>query len=154
MAWGSIVRYKWLSGAMVALLTVDLVINSVFLIFSHTKLIALLIYIIQDVCIVFSLILLFLAMFSTSFPQAGLVSELVHKFRWCCFVAVIYLALSLGFHSWSLKNQWKDPQTYIWSDVMIALFTLHRVVAGTHYYLYKRTILRLSDSSLYQVKPF
>lgn len=153
MAWGSVGRYRWLSVASLGLLLADLIINCVLLLFKHNTLLTLLIYIIQDVCLVFSLILLFLALFSTSLSQAGLVGGLVRRFQSCVVVAVTYLGLSLGFHSWSLKEQWQKPEEYIWAHGMVALFTIQRVVGGAHYYLYKRTILQLSDKDFYTKMP-
>ncbi|XP_047492134.1 transmembrane protein 138-like [Penaeus chinensis] len=153
MAWGSVRRYQWLSGASLMLLLADLILNAIFLVFAHSTLLTLLIYIIQDVCLVFSLILLFLALFSTTLSQAGLIGELFQKFRWCIIAAVLYLGLSLGFHSWSLKQQWQEPEKYIWAHGMVALFTVQRVAGGIHYYLYKRTILQLSDKNFYAQLP-
>ncbi|XP_066941619.1 uncharacterized protein [Macrobrachium rosenbergii] len=69
MARASVGRYRWLSGASFGLLLADLICNSLFLLFYHDTLITLLIYIIQDVFLVFSLILFFLALFSTSLSQ-------------------------------------------------------------------------------------
>ena len=64
------------------------------------------------------------------FEQAGLVGELVRRFLWCICTAVTYLGLSLGFHSWSLQEEWQKPDVYIWSHGMVSLFTLQRT--GTH----------------------
>ncbi|XP_068226657.1 transmembrane protein 138 [Palaemon carinicauda] len=153
MAPASVGRYRWLSGASLGLLLADLICNSLFLLFYHDTLVTLLIYIIQDVCLVFSLILFFLALFSTSLSQAGLVGELVHKFQWCIIVAVIYLGLSVGFHTWSLEQQWQKPNIYIWAPGMVALFTVQRIVGGAHYYLYKRAILQLSNKEFYTKLP-
>ncbi|XP_071551950.1 transmembrane protein 138-like [Panulirus ornatus] len=131
------------------ILAVLLLISQVF----SSKYVGLLVYIIQDVCLVFSLILLFLALFSTTLSQAGLIGELFHKFQWCIFIAVTYLGLSVGLHSWSLKQQWQKPDIYIWTYGLVSLFTIQRVVGGLHYYLYKRTILHLSDKNFYTQLP-
>ncbi|KAG7176944.1 Transmembrane protein 138-like [Homarus americanus] len=127
MAWDRVERYRWLSGASLALLLEDLTLNAIFQVFSLNTLLTLLIYIIQDVCLVFSLILLFLAMFSTTLSQAGLIGELFQKFQWCIFVAITYLGLSIGLHSWSLKEQWQRPDKYIWTHGMVCLFTIQRI---------------------------
>ncbi|KAK7082001.1 hypothetical protein SK128_005528 [Halocaridina rubra] len=153
MAWASVDRYRWLSGASMMLLLSDLILNSIFLLFAHDTLLTLVIYIIQDVCLIFSLILLFLALFSTSLSQAGFVGELVSRFQWCLLIAVTYLGLSLSFHTWSLMEQWQQPAKYIWTHGLVALFTSQRVVGGAHYYLYKRTILHLSDKDFYTKLP-
>ncbi|XP_045101863.1 transmembrane protein 138-like [Portunus trituberculatus] len=153
MAWDGINRYQWLSGISLALLSADLILNALFQVFSHNHLLTLLIYIIQDVCLVFSLILLCLALFSTTYTQAGLVDELLQRFLWCICTAVAYLGLSLGFHSWSLKQVWLKSDVYIWSHGMVSLFTLQRTVGCLHYYLYKKTILQLSDKTFYSALP-
>ncbi|CAL4109591.1 unnamed protein product, partial [Meganyctiphanes norvegica] len=153
MVWASVQRYRWLSGAAIFLLSIDLAVNATFLLFSHNTLLTLLIYIVQDVFLVFSLIILFLALFSTSLTQAGLIKELLNKFKWSIIFATAYLGLSLGFHSLSLKQQWLKPDYYIWNHEMVALFTIQRVVAAIHYYFYKNAILQLSDSSFYMEIP-
>lgn len=66
------------------------------------------------------------------FEQAGLVGDLVRRFLWCICTAVTYLGLSLGFHSWSLKQVWQKPDVYIWSHGMVSLFTLQRTGIHTH----------------------
>ncbi|XP_050724666.1 transmembrane protein 138-like [Eriocheir sinensis] len=149
VALGSLGRYRWLSGTSLVLLSADLTLNALFQVFTYNHLLTLLIYIIQDVCLIFSLILLCLALFSTSYSQAGLVGELVQRFLWCICNAVIYLGLSLGFHSWSLKEAWQKPDVYIWTHGMVALFVVQRTVGCLHYHLYKKTILQLSDKSFY-----
>ncbi|XP_069167398.1 transmembrane protein 138 isoform X2 [Procambarus clarkii] len=129
MARDRIEQYRWSSGAALALLLVDLTLNAIFQVFSHNTLLTLLIYIIQDVCLVFSLILLFLGLFSTTLSQAGLIGELFHKFQWCILVVITYLGLSIGLHSWSLEKQWQKPEVYIWTHGMVSLFTIQRVVS-------------------------
>nr|XP_053632027.1 transmembrane protein 138-like isoform X1 [Cherax quadricarinatus] len=153
MARNQVDWYRWLSGASLVLLVADLALNSIFQVFSHNTLLTLLIYIIQDVCLVFSLIILFLALFSTTLSQAGLIGELLQKFQWCILVAITYLGLSIGLHSWSLEQQWQKPELYIWTHGMVSFFIIQRVVGGLHYYLYKRTILQLSDKRFYSQLP-
>ncbi|KAK4305765.1 hypothetical protein Pmani_022355 [Petrolisthes manimaculis] len=149
MGESTVERYQWLSGTALTLLLADIILNSIFQAFSSNTLLTLLIYIIQDVCLVFSLILLLLALFSTSLSQAGLIGELFQRFQWCIIVAVIYLALSLAFHSWSLEQQWQRSDVHIWTHGMVSLYTIQRTVGCLHYYLYKRAILQLSDKNFY-----
>lgn len=44
MTWDRVGRYRWLSGASLMLLLADLTLNSIFQVFSHNTLLALLVY--------------------------------------------------------------------------------------------------------------
>ena len=103
----------------------------------------------QDVCLVFSLIIVFLSFFSTyvfqvstntrnSPPasqyyiycdeclQAGLVGLLVARYKLPILVSVAYLSLSISYHVASLNTRWYQPQSYWWTDQLLALFVVHR----------------------------
>ena len=55
-------------------------------------------------CLVFALIVLFLVFFNTYIFQAGLVYLLVRKFRTTIIITVLYLALSVGLHVWTVVS--------------------------------------------------
>jgi hypothetical protein len=59
---------------------------------------------IQDVCIILAIIVVFLLFFNTYIFQAGLVSLLIRKFKTTIIIAVIYLALSVGLHVWTMVS--------------------------------------------------
>ena len=101
----------------------------------------------QDVCLVFSLIIVFLSFFSTyvfqvsantcnihqyyiviydGCLQAGLVGLLVARYKLPILVSVAYLSLSISYHVASLNTRWYQPQSYWWTDQLLALFVVHR----------------------------
>ena len=100
------------------------------------------IFSIQDVCLVFSLIIVFLSFFSTYVFQAGLVGLLVSRYKVPIMISITYLGLSIGYHVSSLNTRWwvvrevmqkvipdcdrYEPQSYWWTDSLLALFVLHR----------------------------
>ena len=65
---------------------------------------------IQDVCLVFSLIIVFLSFFSTYVFQAGLVGLLVSRYKVPIMVSIAYLGLSIAYHVTSLNSRWYEPQ--------------------------------------------
>ena len=81
---------------------------------------------VQDVCLIFSLIIVFLSFFSTYVFQAGLVGLLVSKYKVPIMVSITYLGLSISYHVCSLNTRWYEPQSYWWTDSLLALFVIHR----------------------------
>lgn len=55
---------------------------------------------IQDVCIIFAVIVVFLLFFNTYIFQAGLVGILINKFKTTISVVFVYFALCLALHIW------------------------------------------------------
>ena len=57
---------------------------------------------IQDIAILFNVIIILLMMFNTYVFQVGLVSLLLQRFRALLAVSALYLTLSICFHCWVL----------------------------------------------------
>lgn len=60
---------------------------------------------IQDIAIVFNVIIVFLMFFNTYVFQAGLVNLLFHKFKGTILLSAAYLALSISFHIWIMVGR-------------------------------------------------
>ncbi|XP_020630043.1 transmembrane protein 138-like [Orbicella faveolata] len=131
-------------------LFVDLFINSFGELFRTADVVLLVLYIIQDLCIIFAIIVVFLVFFNTYIFQAGLVSLLIRKFKTTIIISVLYLALSVGLHVWTMTLKWGDPRRFVWNEAFQALFVFQRVGAVLYYYFYKRTALRLGDPRFYK----
>ena len=58
--------------------------------------------------------------------QAGLVGLLVARYKLPILVSVAYLSLSISYHVASLNTRWYQPQSYWWTDQLLALFVVHR----------------------------
>ena len=59
---------------------------------------------IQDVCILFAVVIVFLLFFNTYIFQAGLVNILISKFKATILFVLVYLGLSIGLHVWKLVS--------------------------------------------------
>ncbi|KAJ1528427.1 hypothetical protein ONE63_006839 [Megalurothrips usitatus] len=107
-------------------------------------------YVIQDLCLIFALTTLLLSFFSTYLFQAGLVYLIYNKFCAVIYTILLYLSLTIAFHSWSLNMRWNQPLTYVWTDGLHTLYVVQRLVAVLYYHLYKRAVLRISDPRFYK----
>ncbi|XP_035689929.1 transmembrane protein 138-like isoform X2 [Branchiostoma floridae] len=132
------------------LLFVDIFVNSFSDLLRMANVIQLVLYIIQDVCLVFAVIVVFLVFFNTFIFQAGLVGLLIRKFKTTIIVTLTYFVLCVGLHVWAMSLRWEDPNRYIWNEGFQAMFVFQRVGAVLYYYFYKRTALRLGDPRFYQ----
>ncbi|CAM1302694.1 TMEM138 (predicted) [Pycnogonum litorale] len=131
------------------LLIVDILCNSFADHLRWSNVVQLVIFVVQDVCILFNIIVIFLMFFNTYVFQAGLIGVLMQQFRLTIVTAFSYLALSIGFHVWLLTKRWDNPFTFVWTGGFHALFVIHRLLAVFYYYFYKRTALKISDPKFY-----
>lgn len=132
------------------LLLEDLGLNSFTNLGRSQNVVLLVLHVIQDVCILFAVIILFLLFFNTYIFQAGLISILINKFKWPILIVLVYLALSIGLHVWEMTMLWDNPNAYIYGGGFTALYVFQRLGAVLYYYTYKRTALRLSDPCFYE----
>uniref|UniRef100_A0A3P8VF49 Transmembrane protein 138 n=1 Tax=Cynoglossus semilaevis TaxID=244447 RepID=A0A3P8VF49_CYNSE len=109
------------------LLTYDLLVNSFSELTRETPVIQLVLFIIQDIAILFNVIIILLMMFNTYVFQVGLVSLLLARFRAMLFFSAVYLTLSICLHSWVLNLRWLDSNQFIWTDGLLALFVFQRI---------------------------
>ncbi|XP_046845387.1 transmembrane protein 138-like isoform X2 [Xenia sp. Carnegie-2017] len=143
-------RYRPVVYLQLLFLFFDIFINSFGDLFRTEDVILLVLYIIQDVCILFALIVVFLVFFNTYIFQAGLVFLLIRKFKTTITITVFYLFLSLGLHVWTMTRKWGDPQKYIWDGGYQVVYVIQRLGSVLYYYYYKRTCLKLGDPRYYQ----
>ncbi|XP_032300605.1 transmembrane protein 138 isoform X2 [Coturnix japonica] len=105
---------------------------------------------IQDIAILFNVIIIFLMFFNTFVFQAGLVNLLFHKFKGTILLSAAYLALSISFHIWIMNLRWRDSSRFIWTEGLQTLFVFQRLAAVLYCYFYKRTAVHLGDPLFYQ----
>ncbi|XP_038260542.1 transmembrane protein 138 isoform X2 [Dermochelys coriacea] len=132
------------------LLVYDLFVNSFSELLRTAPVIQLVLFIIQDIAILFNIIIIFLMFFNTFVFQAGLVNLLFHKFKGTIVLSAAYLVLSIAFHVWVMNLRWKNATRFVWTDGLQALFVFQRLVAVLYCYFYKRTALHLGDPHFYQ----
>lgn len=143
-------RYKIILTLQYFLLTVDLFMNSFTELIKVENVIMLVLYVIQDICIIFAIIVLFLTFFNTYIFQAGLVIILVNKFKTTIIITFIYLAFCIALHIYGMQLRWLDPKIYVTQPSFWVLFGIQRVSAVFYYYFYKRTSIVLGDSKFYE----
>ncbi|CAI9594640.1 unnamed protein product [Staurois parvus] len=131
------------------LLIYDLFVNSFSELLRSAPVIQLVLFILQDVGILFAAIVLFLMLFNTFVFQAGLLGLLCQRFQVTVILCALHLGLSVALHVWLMNLRWNTVNAFIWTDGLQALFVLQRVVAVFYFYFYKRTALNLGDSRFY-----
>lgn len=110
----------------------------------------LVLFVLQDIMLVMSIIVMFLIFFTTNVFRAGLISHLVKEFRAPIIVSFVYLTLSIFLHVLYLSAQWGHPFEYVWTVPMLVLYICQRVWSAFFYYHYKRVVLMLGDPKYYQ----
>uniref|UniRef100_A0A8C6WIU8 Transmembrane protein 138 n=1 Tax=Neogobius melanostomus TaxID=47308 RepID=A0A8C6WIU8_9GOBI len=132
------------------LLVYDMFVNSFSELLRRAPVIQLVLFIIQDIAILFNMIIILLMMFNTYVFQVGLVSLLIQRFRALIVFSSLYLTLSICLHCWILNLRWMYSDRFIWTDGLQALFVFQRTVAVIYYYMYKRTSEFMGDPRLYE----
>ncbi|XP_030324573.1 transmembrane protein 138 [Calypte anna] len=132
------------------LLFYDLFVNSFSELLCNAPAVQLVLFVIQDIAILFNVIIIFLMFFNTFVFQAGLVNLLFNKFKGTILLSAAYLALSISFHVWIMNLRWRDPNRFIWTEGLQILFVFQRLVATLYCYFYKRTAVHLGDPLFYQ----
>ncbi|KAM8970474.1 transmembrane protein 138 isoform 2-T2 [Sarcophilus harrisii] len=95
-------NYSLVLSLQLLLLLYDLLVNAFSELLRATPVMQLVLFIIQDICILFNIIIIFLMFFNTFVFQAGLISLLLRKFKGTIILTAIYLALSIPLHVWVL----------------------------------------------------
>ncbi|XP_029135034.2 transmembrane protein 138-like [Labrus bergylta] len=108
----------------------------------------------QDISILFNVIIILLMLFNTFVFQIGLVAILLERFRALLMFSALYLTFSIVLHSWLTNLRWLNSNRFIWTDGLQVLFVVQRVGSVLYYYFYKRTTEYLGDPRLYEDSPW
>ncbi|CAK8694238.1 transmembrane protein 138-like [Clavelina lepadiformis] len=145
-----IVNYFLILSLQVMLLVYDIIINALVDFINPANVIQLVLFILQDICLVFQLIVLFLELFNTTMSQAGFITVMIRKFRVTILVTIAYLGICIALHVWTLTLRWDDTSFFLWGIPGYSVFyIIQRGWSPFYYYYYKRTALRLGDSKFY-----
>ncbi|KAI8740926.1 transmembrane protein 138, partial [Biomphalaria glabrata] len=109
-------RYRPILLLQYLLLIIDIFMNSFTELLRFQNVILLVLYVIQDFCLIFAVIIIFLLFFSTFIFQAGLVNILVSKFKVPIIVTFIYFTLCVALHVWTMNLRWSKVNYYIWDN--------------------------------------
>ncbi|XP_061558767.1 transmembrane protein 138-like isoform X1 [Phycodurus eques] len=137
-----------------SLLSFDLFVNSFSELLRDEQAVQLVLFVIQDIAILFNLIIILLMMFNTYVFQVGLVAILLERFRALLMLSTLYLTFSVTLHSWFMNLRWLNTNQFIWTDGLQVLFVLQRAASVLYYYFYKRTSEYLGDPRLYEDSPW
>uniref|UniRef100_A0A9L0TDN6 Transmembrane protein 138 n=1 Tax=Equus caballus TaxID=9796 RepID=A0A9L0TDN6_HORSE len=143
-------NYSLVLSLQFLLLSYDLFVNSFSELLRMAPVIQLVLFIIQDIAVLFNIIIIFLMFFNTFVFQAGLVNLLFHKFKGTIILTGVYFALSISLHVWVMNLRWKNSKRFVWTDGLQTLFVFQRLAAVLYCYFYKRTAVRLGDPRFYQ----
>ncbi|XP_063497923.1 transmembrane protein 138 isoform X5 [Symphalangus syndactylus] len=122
-------NYSLVLSLQFLLLSYDLFVNSFSELLRKAPVIQLVLFIIQDMAILFNIIIIFLMFFNTFVFQAGLVNLLFHKFKGTIILTAVYFALSISLHVWVMNLRWKNSNSFIWTDGLQTLFVFQRLEA-------------------------
>ncbi|XP_054996993.1 transmembrane protein 138 isoform X1 [Sorex araneus] len=123
-------NYSLVLSLQFLLLSYDLFVNAFSELLRTAPVIQLVLFVIQDVAILFNIIIICLMFFNTFVFQAGLVSLLFHKFKGTIILTAVYLAFSISLHVWVMNLRWKDSQRFVWTDGLQTLFVFQRLARG------------------------
>ncbi|KAJ8375873.1 hypothetical protein SKAU_G00064530 [Synaphobranchus kaupii] len=111
------------------LLAYDLLVNSFSELLRTMPIAQLVLFIIQDIGVLFNLMIILLMLFNTYVFQVGLVSLLLERFRALLLVCLLYLALNIASHCWLTNLRWQDYNHFVWTDGLQVLFVFQRLAA-------------------------
>ena len=143
-------RYTIYLVIQLCLLMVDLLCNSISVAVSWTSIGLLVLFVFQVLCLLASLVLLFLQFFNTFAFKAGILYVLLRKFAGTILMIFVYMALTIGYGVWNVAIRWDREGQYGWNSALQVVFVLHKLCAIAYYYLYKRSALRLGDVRYYK----
>lgn len=137
-----------------SLLSLDLFVNSFSELLRDEPARQLVLFVMQDLAILFNVIIILLMLFNTYVFQVGLVAILLERFRALLMLSALYLTSSIILHAWFMNLRWLNPNRFIWTDSLQALFLFQRTASVWYYYFYKRTAEFLGDPRLYEDSPW
>ncbi|XP_007497676.2 transmembrane protein 138 isoform X1 [Monodelphis domestica] len=95
-------NYSLVLSLQLVLLLYDLLVNAFSELLRSAPVVQLVLFIIQDIAILFNVIIIFLMFFNTFVFQAGLINLLFRKFKGTIILTAFYLSLSIPLHVWVL----------------------------------------------------
>ena len=137
------------------LLTVDIICN-IFDDYLGFKLKSrLTVYIIQDLCQIWALIVLCLLFFRSSILESGLFPETFKKYSYALGIAIVYfimtgclqtLILNVFWNEEDIKSSSLNTKKWTKNRLTLTLFVIQRIFSTIHYYSYRRASSHLHDT--------
>ncbi|XP_023030387.1 transmembrane protein 138 [Leptinotarsa decemlineata] len=142
-------RYTAVLFSQTLLLLIDFIINVVLLYARESNSVMLILFIIQDACLILDLSALLAVFFSTHVFQTGLVYLLYERFRNTLLVCMGYFILTTAVNIWLISLRWNNF-SHSWTSAFLVMFIIQRFSSSIYYYYYKRAALRISDPRFYE----
>ncbi|KAH8874294.1 Transmembrane protein 138 [Schistosoma japonicum] len=124
----NLLRYQIVLLVHYILILYDLFANSFSELFSHVNVNLSVIYVLQDLCILFCILIFCLLLSSTFVFQAGFINMLLSQFKDVILVTVCYLILSVSLHCWAAISRWNTPFEIPSSIGYHILFAFQRIL--------------------------
>ncbi|XP_065156742.1 transmembrane protein 138-like [Atheta coriaria] len=144
----SLQKFRVIFTIQTLLFCLDIALNTFSLCYKRQHAIILILFIAQDLSLIFALALLLLTFFSTYVFQAGLIELLYDRFRVAICICVLYFILTTIQYIWLLIVQ-SQEDVRIWSVGFTIMFVIHRLASPFYYYSYKRAAMRICDPRYY-----
>uniref|UniRef100_H2ZIE9 Transmembrane protein 138 n=1 Tax=Ciona savignyi TaxID=51511 RepID=H2ZIE9_CIOSA len=146
-----VVNYTLILTLQIILIVYDIFVNAFIDLLNPENVIQLVLFVLQDICLLFQLVVLCLEIFNTTTSQAGFISRMMKKFAPCLIVTAIYLTLSVALCGQTLALRWADTSVNVYAHGgFYTIYILQRLWSPIYYYTYKRTAMRLADPIFYK----
>ncbi len=137
-------------------ITIDILCNALGDYFSDRILVQLCVFLIQDLCLILSLIILFLYYLNVEALKSGLLHLIFGRFWPSLVLAIVYITLTISLQILNLKLHWNEYMNGIKVDGLkwksqteiIVLFLIQRIISAFYYFSYRWTIIQLQDNNL------
>jgi hypothetical protein len=137
-------------------ITIDILCNALGDYFSDRILVQLCVFVIQDLCLILSLIILFLYYFNIEALKSGLLHLIFGRFWSSLALAIVYITLTISLQILNIKLHWNEYMNGIKVDgfkwksqtEIIVLFLTQRIISAFYYFSYRWTIIKLQDNNL------
>lgn len=135
------------------LITVDIVSNSMTDYFDHQILAKLYVFVVQDLCLVLSLITLLLFYFNIDALKAGRLTLLWRRFWSAPILSVVYIGLTIIHQILHLRLHWnqylngRPVNGLLWKSEtsIVIIFLLQRLFSAFYYFSFVFTLKKLQN---------
>ena len=137
-------------------ITVDILSNSLTDFFDHQILAKLYVFVIQDLCLVLSLITLLLFYFNIDALKTGTLGLLLRRFWSAPLLSVVYIILTIVHQILHLRLHWneyskrKPVDGLLWKSQIsiVAIFIIQRLFSAFYYFSFIFTLRKLQSNQL------
>lgn len=138
------------------LITIDILANSLSNFFIETVISQLIVYVVQDISLVLSLIILFLLFFNPFALQEGLLHLIFQKYWSSLVISFTYIILTVTLQILNLNLYWDqyerrqaiDSGQWKKQNYIVIIFIIQRILSSAYYFSYRFATIKLNDKEL------